>query len=780
MRIKILILLLLIPTPLLAQSSQRSSWWGSSQAEYYLSRALTDAGQPGMIKWATASLPTCNTANKGATAFDTTSGTFKGCDGTSWAALGGGLTSGTTAITGCGANQLLYEGAAGGTLDCNAIFLASEAVSALVVGGAVDAASTVQYKGTGLVAEGTTADVNETTVGFTDPTADTTINFPALGVGTYTVATTDGTQTLTNKTLTTPALTSATDTQVCFYDGTTIACGDAGLTYIKATDILTAVGGVWHAAADAANAIGVIPGTGITFEGATADAFEGLVTLTDPTADRTFTLPDRSGTVALSGDTLTGDISATLNASGATTTTIGADKVLESHLKAVDAAGDEECLTYEATGGDFEWQACGGASLPVVDTTSVVEGSVDATKEIRFEVDGLTTGTVRVLTPPDANIVLAGSAAALTSGRVPFVTTGGLLLDDADYTYDATNNAIKIPRIGMPAGIASTDFNFYWSTEQTVDSLHLGIDTGSRNIAIVDGAALGGNYAHAQQTNPTLFIHSATGAGASTTQWISFTHNQTNGVIDVGTGALVVNDDIAVGSATGPWLSASGFQIGSGNYHCWNSGAGGYGGSADTCLIRSAAANVQFGTNTTVGSANAVSIGTTGLVFEGATADAFEATLGVVDPVADGTIYLDSSGWQGTQSKALTEASATAFVQVAVASGSNEGGLVHYTIKADDATDFQSRSGVLVFTVVNKAGTETCSLGRPDGGTTVDNTTDVAAVSAGTLTNTFTCDTTPANAINIAANATSSLTQTTLTIEYRVEILSGTATVTPQ
>ena len=49
------------------------------------------------------------------------------------------------------------------------------------------------------------------------------------------------------------------------------------------------------------------------------------------------------------------------------------------------------------------------ATAPFPDTTSIVEGSADPTKEIRFEVDGLTTGTVRVLTPPDADINLPGT-----------------------------------------------------------------------------------------------------------------------------------------------------------------------------------------------------------------------------------------------------------------------------------------------------------------------------------------------------------------------------------
>ena len=49
-------------------------------------------------------------------------------------------------------------------------------------------------------------------------------------------------------------------------------------------------------------------------------------------------------------------------------------------------------------------QLTGGITLPVVDTTSIVEGSADATKEMRIEVDGLTTATVRVLTMPDKDI----------------------------------------------------------------------------------------------------------------------------------------------------------------------------------------------------------------------------------------------------------------------------------------------------------------------------------------------------------------------------------------
>ena len=41
----------------------------------------------------------------------------------------------------------------------------------------------------------------------------------------------------------------------------------------------------------------------ITFEGATDNTFETVLTVTDPTADRTITLPNVSGTVVTTGDT---------------------------------------------------------------------------------------------------------------------------------------------------------------------------------------------------------------------------------------------------------------------------------------------------------------------------------------------------------------------------------------------------------------------------------------------------------------------------------------------
>lgn len=54
------------------------------------------------------------------------------------------------------------------------------------------------------------------------------------------------------------------------------------------------------------------------------------------------------------------------------------------------------------------WVVVGAGSLPVADTQTIVKGSVDATKLLRFEVDGFTAGATRVLTPPNQDTTLAG------------------------------------------------------------------------------------------------------------------------------------------------------------------------------------------------------------------------------------------------------------------------------------------------------------------------------------------------------------------------------------
>jgi hypothetical protein len=120
--------------------------------------------------------------------------------------------------------------------------------------------------GGGVIFEGDTANDYETTLVATDPTADRTITLPNA---TTTLVGTDTTQTLSNKTLTTPTINGPE---------------------------ITATGGTPRI-----HGIYLPEPHFITFEGSTTNEFETVLTVVDPTADRTVSLPDASGTVALSG-----------------------------------------------------------------------------------------------------------------------------------------------------------------------------------------------------------------------------------------------------------------------------------------------------------------------------------------------------------------------------------------------------------------------------------------------------------------------------------------------
>ena len=74
-------------------------------------------------------------------------------------------------------------------------------------------------------------------------------------------------------------------------------------------------------------------GTSIVFEGATADAYETTITVTDPTVDRTITVPNVTGTLVTTGDTNT-----------VTGTAIAADTVAEANM-ADDAIGSDQLKT---------------------------------------------------------------------------------------------------------------------------------------------------------------------------------------------------------------------------------------------------------------------------------------------------------------------------------------------------------------------------------------------------------------------------------------------------
>jgi hypothetical protein len=140
--------------------------------------------------------------------------------------------------------------------------------------------------------EGATANDNETTLQVTDPTADRTITLPDA---TGQVVLRDTTDTLTNKSI---ALSGNTVTGSIADFNTALT--DADFATLSGTETLAnktltspTVSGLY------------LSDSSIVFEGATANDHETTLSVTDPTADRTITIPDVTGTIITTGDSST-------------------------------------------------------------------------------------------------------------------------------------------------------------------------------------------------------------------------------------------------------------------------------------------------------------------------------------------------------------------------------------------------------------------------------------------------------------------------------------------
>ena len=182
----------------------------------------------------------------------------------------------------------------------------------------------------------------------------------------------------------------------------------AGLTSLTATTLYSGV-------ADAANSISIASGN-IVFEGSTANAYETTLTVTDPTADRTLTLPNETGTILTSASTITptvnsltiGSTSITL---GSTASTIAGLTSLTATTLYAGADGVANAVSIGTSGIVFE-----GSTADAHETTLTV---TDATADRTITFPNA-TGTVALLSSLS---VAAGSGLTYNSSTGAFGTS---------------------------------------------------------------------------------------------------------------------------------------------------------------------------------------------------------------------------------------------------------------------------------------------------------------------------------------------------------------------
>ena len=445
--------------------------------------------------------------------------------------------------------------------------------------------------------EGATDDSFETVLSMTDPTADRTYTFPD---NTGDVVLDTDTQTLTNKTLTSPTINGGT------FSGTFTGTMDISGSVLS----------------------GASP---LVFEGASADAHETTLAFVDPTSDRVVSLPNATDTLVgkATTDTLTNksfDLGGTGNSLTGTlsefNTALQGDSF--STLTGSDTLSNKTFTSPTINGGTYSGSFTGTMDITgtVLSGASplVFEGATDDAHETTWAFTDPTAD--RTITFPNATDTLIGKATTdtLTNKSFDLGGSGNSLTGTLSEfnsalqgdsfatlvdTLTLTNKTFTTPTLTSPV------FNTGVSGSAVADEDDMSSNSATKLVtqqsikAYVDNtlAALDLDFAPDSGTGQNIVLGSETmtmagGTGVDS----SASSNTVTFAIDSTVATLTGSQTFTNKTFTSPTINAMTFSSGQ--------------------------------------STSGLSIGSTGIVFEGATADAHETTLTVVDPTADRTITI--------------------------------------------------------------------------------------------------------------------------------------------
>ena len=405
-----------------------------------------------------------------------------------------------------------------------------------------------------------------------------------------TVATTSGTQTLTNKSV---SLASNTLTGTLAEFNTALA--DADFATIAGTETLT------NKTLTSPVVTGLtLNDSSIVFEGSSADDHETTLTVTNPTADRTITLPNVSGTVVTTGDTgsvtnamLAGSIanekltnsSITING---TATALGGSINITSGVSSV--SGTTSQIAVSATTGDITLSLPNAVIFPGTVTLNAAP-TVDLEAATKGYVDSVAQGldikaSVKAATTENGTLATAFDNASVIDG-VTLATGDRILIKNQT---DATANGIYVVAAsGAPT--RSTDMN-------------------------------------APAEFPGAFTFVEQGTTNADTGYVC-----TNNAVVVGTTEIT----FAQFSGAGSYVAGNGLTL-TGNSFSINTTV-----TADLSTAQTFTNKTLTSPSITTPTITGLTLNDSSIVFEGSSADDHETTLTVTNPTEDRTITLQNA-----------------------------------------------------------------------------------------------------------------------------------------
>ena len=255
----------------------------------------------------------------------------------------------------------------------------------------------------------------------------------------------------------------------------------------------------------------------IVFEGATADAYETTLTVTDPTQDNTVTIPNTTGTVVIAtavqtltnktltsptisgSPVITGLSSAGMSASSATPKDY-VDSILGSATAAATSAASAATSAASAatSAGSSETSAIASASSATASATSATAAATSATSAAASASAAATSATSSATSATAAATSATSAAASATTAAASVATIAG-------YATTASNSASAAATSATSASASAT------AAATSASS------AAASAASIVGDAAAAATSAASASTSAASALTSATSAAASAT-----------------------------------------------------------------------------------------------------------------------------------------------------------------------------------------------------------------------------------------------------------------------